>query len=134
MTGEHKTVDTSDNTDNTSENNDKDYEVSKTGDERAESPDSVKMTSSSETEADSAMSQVTQNILSKLSRRDCNIVNTGCFITTIFSKTLIMQFIFTKFHHLKSLHCSSSLTKVDQLYLSLINCLLHQSKLKVIST
>ena len=58
MTGEHKTVDTSDNTDNTSENNDKDYEVSKTGDERAESPDSVKMTSSSETEADSAMSQV----------------------------------------------------------------------------
>ena len=78
MTGEHKTVDTSDNTDNTdntSENNDKDYEVSKTGGERAESPDSVKMTSSSETEADSAMSQVTQNILSKLSRRDCNIVN-----------------------------------------------------------
>ena len=68
MTGEHKTVDTSDNTDNTSENNDKDYEVSKTGDERAESPDSVKMTSSSETEADSAMSHVTQNILSKLSK------------------------------------------------------------------
>jgi len=57
VTGEHKTVDTSDNTDNTSENNDKDYEVSKTGGERAESPDSVKMTSSSETEADSAMSQ-----------------------------------------------------------------------------
>ena len=55
-------------------------------------------------------------------------------MTAIFSKTLIMQIIFNKIYNLKYLYCSSSLVMIVQLYLILINRLIHQSGLKVIST
>ena len=45
-----------------------------------------------------------------------------------------MQIIFNKIYNLKYLYCSSSLVMIVQLYLILINRLIHQSGLKMIST